>query len=84
MRLYWIIQGLIWMLILLCILSTTGCAVYTATSAASWGTTGKSLTDHGTSLVTGADCNSAYMFKDRDYYCEVPRDPATTYNRSSF
>lgn len=85
MRMYWVVQGLMWSMIILCIMATSGCAAYTVVSVSSWGTTGKSLADHGTSLASGADCNSAYMLKDnRDYYCEVPREPGTTYNRNSF
>lgn len=85
MRLYFIVQGMLWMVILVCLLSLTGCAGYTVASVTSWSTTGKGMADHGASLVTGADCNAAHtVMKNRDYYCEKHREPGTTYNRSAF
>lgn len=84
MKLYYIVQGILWMVLLTVIVLSQGCAAYTVASGTSWGATGKSLTDHGTSVVTGADCNSAFVFKDRNYYCEVPRTPDTTYNRNAY
>jgi hypothetical protein len=85
MRFYWIVQGLLWTLILLCLLNLSGCAAYTVVSVTSWGTTGKGMADHGASLVSGADCNAAHLvMRNQDYYCEVAREPGTTYNRNSF
>ena len=85
MRFYYIIQGLLWTLILLCLLNLSGCAAYTVVSVTSWGTTGKGMADHGASLVSGADCNAAHLvMRNQDYYCEVAREPGTTYNRNSF
>jgi hypothetical protein len=72
-------------LIILSILTTPGCAVYTVASSATWLTTGKSVGDHTASLATQNDCNT-YKFATRqqDYLCESAREPGTTYNRNSF
>ena len=68
-----------------------GCAVpvgqiaYNGVSAVSVVTTGKGLPELGASATTGGDCSIYnYLFKDRDYVCEQPREPATTYNRNVF
>jgi hypothetical protein len=85
MRFYWFVQGLLWTLLLVCLINLTGCAAYTVATATSWGTTGKGMTDHGASLATGADCNASHIvMKNRDFYCEKPREPGTTYNRNAF
>ena len=66
-------------------LMLNGCAVYTVASAGSYITTGKSIGDNGSSLVTANDCNSVkYAVGSQDYYCERAREPGTTYNRSAF
>lgn len=71
--------------LILITLMLNGCAAYTVVSITSWGTTGKGLADNGLSVATGADCNAAHLvMKNQDYYCEVKRDPGTTYNRNSF
>jgi hypothetical protein len=69
--------------ILLVTLNLTGCAVvYTGASTATLAATGKSIPEHGASVVTQSDCSSwNYLFKGKDYLCEQ-RDPATTYNRN--
>lgn len=85
MRFYWFIQGLLWILILICLINLSGCVAYTAVSATSFVATGKSVGDHASSAVTQADCNAVkYGTGGQDYYCEVPREPGTTYNRNSF
>jgi hypothetical protein len=45
-------------------------------------TTDKTLTDHGLSRMTQADCDFKHVIKN-EYYCERAREPGTTYNRSS-
>jgi hypothetical protein len=85
LRFYYIIQGILWLLIMVCVLMTQGCAVYTAVSATSYVATGKSVGDHVSSTATQADCNAVkYGTGGQDYYCEVPREPGTTYNRNAF
>ncbi len=85
MRFYYLIQGILWILILVCLVMTQGCAAYTVASATTLVATGKSVGDHASSMVTGADCNVAkFTVGSKDYYCEVAREPGTTYNRSSF
>ena len=62
-----------------------GQVVYTSVSAVSVVTTGKGVPELGASEATGADCSMFnYLFRDRDYPCELPREPATTYNRNVF
>jgi hypothetical protein len=55
----------------------SGCAVITQypstiVSTASWGTTGKSTTDHALSFVTGKDCVTMRIFSKyaNEYICE--------------
>jgi len=63
----------------------TACAgpAILAVSVASTATTGKGLTDHAVSQLSGANCNSRKFAEHKqDYYCEIPRTPATTYNRN--
>jgi len=71
-----------WAIILLTI-NLSGCAaVYTGASTASLVTTGKSIPEHGASIVTNSDCSTYnYLFKNKDYICEQ-RDPSKTYNRN--
>jgi hypothetical protein len=72
-------------LIILTILTSPGCAVYTLASTATWAVTGKSVGDHTTSLATQNDCNSfKYVTRQQDYLCEQAREPGTTYNRTAF
>jgi hypothetical protein len=66
-------------LLILC-LCQTGCAAYSVVSAGTYIATGKSLTDHGVSTVTQADCNGVKHITSGQYYCEV----APVYNRSAF
>jgi len=56
-----------------------GCAAYTVASVGTFAVTGKSLSDHGTSLVTRGDCNITHPFKSQ-YYCEMP----VVYNQNPF
>ena len=69
------------LIILLAVLSLNGCAVYTVGSAAALATTGKSLVDHTSSLLTLNDCDAVRMIARQMHYCEV-RDPSVTYNRN--
>lgn len=50
--------------------SLSGCATYNTASVASVLTTGKSIVDHGASLVTGADCNIVKHMWTGKYICE--------------
>lgn len=65
------------------ILTLQGCAAYTAASTGVFLATDRTITDHVASTVTGADCASLNPFKGL-YWCEQPRDPAATYNRTAF
>ena len=67
-------------ILLLLLLSQTGCAVYTVASGATYVATGKSLTDHGVSTITQADCNGIKHMINGEYYCELP----VRYNRNAF
>lgn len=76
-----------WLIIPL-VFALQGCTaynIYSAVNISTGVTTGKSIPDHTASLVSNTDC-STYKFATgkQDYWCEQPRDPATTYNRSSF
>ena len=62
----------------------SGCAVLTGASAVSLATTGKTIGDTAASLVTQADCNAWRASIELTYYCEYPREPGTTYTRTSF
>lgn len=68
-------------------LALTGCANpyligLTTTSSL---TTSKSLADHTISEISGASCStSRYLKGEQNYYCELERTPATTYNRTAF
>jgi hypothetical protein len=72
-------------LIIILAINLTGCAVvYTGASTASLAATGKSIPEHGASVVTQSDCSTwNYLFKGKDYLCEQ-RDIAKTYNRNGF
>jgi len=71
-----------WAIVLLAI-NLTGCAViYTGASTATLVATGKSIPEHGASVVTQSDCSTwNYLFNGKDYLCEQ-RDPGKTYNRN--
>lgn len=60
-----------------------GYHIYSGVNAVATGATGKGVGDHTLSVATGNDCNAFNIIKDK-YYCEVPREPGTTYNRSAF
>ena len=60
-------------------ITLNGCAAYTVASVSSFAATGKSISDHGTSLVTRGDCNFTHPFKGQ-YYCEMP----VVYNQNGF
>lgn len=60
-----------------------GYHIYSGVNAVATGATGKSLPDHSLSLASGNDCNVFNIFQDK-YYCEVPRESGTTYNRNAF
>lgn len=60
-----------------------GYHIYSGVNAIAFAGTGKGLADHSLSTATGNDCNALNVVKDK-YYCEVPREPGTTYNRSAF
>ena len=67
------------------IVALQGCTsielAYQTASITSGITTGKTLGEHALSTVTQADCRATNLINDR-YLCEVPRTPATHYNRS--
>lgn len=50
--------------------SLSGCAAYNTASVTSIVTTGKSISDHGVSLATGADCNMLKHLWTGKYICE--------------
>lgn len=58
-------------IVLVTLASTSGCATYNTVSVASLATTGKSVSDHGASIVTGADCNLLKHLWTGKYICEV-------------
>jgi hypothetical protein len=64
------------------VLSLTGCAAYSVSNAVTWITTGKSITDHGTSTVTRTDCDSVRAVRELTYYCESTPDIDIRYNRN--
>jgi len=79
------------MKILLIVLTTllTACATpigiaYTATSAGSFATTGKTPTEHLASKLTDSDCSIWDAVVNLAYICEYNRNPAVTYNRNPF
>lgn len=63
----------------------SGCStaeiVYQTASISSGVTTGKTLAEHALSQVTQADCKTANIINGL-YYCEVAKEPGTTYNRN--
>ena len=73
-----------WTIIILAV-NLSGCAaVYTGASTAAFVATGKSIPEHGASVITSSDCSTwNYVFKGKDYLCEQ-RDPSKTYNRNGF
>ena len=66
------------------VIGQAGCAVYTAASTASYIATDKTLTDHAASTITQSDCNAVRTVTNQTYYCELAREPGTTYNRHRF
>jgi len=79
------------MKILLILLATllSACAgpmavTYTAVTAGSLVSTGKTPTEHVASKLTGADCSIWDAVVDLAYICEYNRNPAVTYNRNPF
>jgi hypothetical protein len=64
-------------LVLIVLANLSGCAVYTVSNISTILITGKSISDHGISLVTGADCNFMVHLWMGDYICEV----SPTYNQ---
>lgn len=65
------------LLITLLLATQSGCAVYTVASTATWAVTGKTITDHGSSLASGGDCKITHPVQGQ-YYCEMP----VVYNQS--
>jgi len=75
----WMPLVLIAIIILWCCLSS-GCAVYTVTSVGSLAATGKSLTDHASSQLSGGNCDAIRAVKNISYWCEMP----VVYNQNGF
>jgi hypothetical protein len=81
MRFYYIVQGLLWSVVLIVmLLAMQGCAVTTAASVVSYAATGKGVGDHVASAATGGDCNVVKHTVNGQYVCEMP----VVYNRSGF
>jgi hypothetical protein len=60
--------------------SLNGCAAYTVASVGSYAVTGKGLTDHAGSALSGGECNTVKHIYEGKYVCEMP----VVYNRSAF
>jgi hypothetical protein len=60
----------------------TGCAAYTVSSGVSIVVTGRSITDHAVTKVSGVDCDALRAIKETTWYCESTPDPGTRYNRN--
>ena len=60
-----------------------GYHIYSGVNAITTVSTGKAIPDHLASTGTGADCNAINVVYGL-YYCEVPKEAGTTYNRSVF
>jgi hypothetical protein len=76
-------------LVILSIALLTSCAgpigiAYTATSAGTWISTGKTIPEHTASRLTDADCGIWDAVVNLAYICEYNRNPAVTYNRNPF
>jgi uncharacterized membrane protein len=71
-------------LIMLAYLVTTlsGCAVYTGMSVTTAVTTGKSMSEHTASVITGYDCGVKNWIDHKHNWCEQRRDAGTNYVRS--
>jgi uncharacterized protein YceK len=69
---------------LILVLTLSGCAVMTAVNTVSAVSTGKTVTDHTTSLITQKDCNAWRMSTELTYYCEYLHDAGTRYNRTGY
>jgi hypothetical protein len=59
------------------IVCLNGCAAYTVASTGSYLASGRTATDWIASGLTGADCRTDHLVKDK-YVCEMP----VTYNQS--
>ena len=65
----------------------TACTPYTIVSGVSSLTTGKGLSEHALSKVTGGDCSAFDFIVHNDthsYYCEMPRNESNSYVRDPF
>lgn len=81
MRFYYIVNGLLWtILLVVLILSIQGCVAYNVASVGSYAVTGKGISDHVGSAVTGGDCNLIKHTYTGEYICEMP----VVYNRNGF
>ena len=70
--------------ILLMLLCLPGCAL-TVASTGTYVITGRSIMDHAATAATGNRCDAtSLVLGKQDWYCEQPRDPATTYNRNTY
>jgi enhancing lycopene biosynthesis protein 2 len=58
--------------VLMTLASLSGCGTYQAASIVTLVSTGKSISDHGASLATGANCNLLKHLWTGEYICEVP------------
>jgi hypothetical protein len=68
--------------VVLTVSALTGCAAYTVANVAAWITTDKSITDHSTSTVLGADCDAVRAVKETTWYCDTTPDIDIRYNRN--
>ena len=68
--------------VVLTVSALTGCAAYTVSSGVSIIVTGRSITDHAATKVSGADCDAVRAIKETTWYCETTPDPGTRYNRN--
>jgi len=67
--------------VLIAILAVTclnGCAVYNVASVGSYVFTGKGISDHAGSAISGGDCNLIMHTYNGKYVCEMP----VVYNRN--
>ena len=59
----------------------TGCAAYTVVSTATGIVTGKSVPELAMGAATHTECSWQRWARDRDHWCEQPRDEGTHYVR---
>jgi len=76
-------------LLILSLALLTSCATpigiaYTATSAGTLISTGKTIPEHTASKLADADCSIWNAIVDSAYICEYNRNPGITYNRTPF